>query len=227
MLICEDNLELLADFAQLLGADARFYVLAAVSTGAQALTVLGTTKIDVLVVDLGLPDMSGLEVLRAMRRAQPACEMLVVTVFGDETSVIAALENGATGYVLKREVAFNLIRRIDELLAGGSPITPSIARLLLKRWAPVQKPAPTPIDMPQDELLSEREVQVLQLIAKGLSTQEAGDVLELSVNSVKTYIRRLYKKLAVNSRFEAVHEARAMGLLDRPAGAAQRVRPDA
>ncbi len=227
MLVCEDNPELLADFAQLLSAQARFEVVAAVNTGTQALAVLRTTKIDVLVIDLGLPDMSGLEVLREMRRAQPACEMLVVTVFGDETSVLAALESGATGYVLKREVAFNLIRRIDELLAGGSPITPSIARLLLKRWAPEQKPVPTPIDAPQDELLSEREVQVLQLIAKGLSTQEAGDVLELSVNSVKTYIRRLYKKLAVNSRFEAVHEARAMGLLDRPAGAAQRVRTDA
>jgi DNA-binding NarL/FixJ family response regulator len=233
VLICEDNLALLEDFTTLLQADARFHVVKAVSSGNEAIHLLKNVPVDLLLIDLGLPDVSGLDVLRSMRGWQPRCEGLVVTVFGDEETVIRAIEAGASGYVLKREASFNLLRRIEELLEGGSPITPSIARFVLSRMQAQAAPEAKGVEstaFPQahaessefrahhnandDEGLSERETEVLQMIAKGLSVREVGNVLELSSNTVKTYIRRIYKKLAVNSRIEAIYEARAMGLLD-------------
>jgi DNA-binding NarL/FixJ family response regulator len=232
VLICEDNLDLLDDFSSLLRSDPRLTLLGAVSSGKEAIHILQTAPVDVLIVDLGLPDISGLDVLRSMRGWQPRCEGLVVTVFGDEETVTRAIEAGATGYVLKSEASFNLLRRIEELLAGGSPITPSIARLVLSRMR--ERPSDQAnneialastvvrkqneqyvIENPNDDReLSEREIEVLQLIAKGLSIQEVGELLALSANTVKTYVRRIYKKLAVNSRIEAIYEARAMGILD-------------
>jgi DNA-binding NarL/FixJ family response regulator len=219
-----------------LAGDPRFTIVAMARDGAEALAALQQQRVDLLLLDLGLPDMSGLDVLQRMRRLQPRCEAIVVTVFCDESTVVRAIECGAQGYLLKQEAAFNLIRRIDELLDGGAPITPAIARLLLQRMAPPVPPqnAASPIagsahavaQAPKPSL-SERERDVLQMVAKGLSVQEVGEVLKLSSNTVKTYVRRIYGKLEVGSRQEAVYEARALGLLvddvDRLGG----IRPDA
>jgi DNA-binding NarL/FixJ family response regulator len=234
VLICEDNSALAADFASLIGGDARFELVTTVATGEEAIDLLSKQSVDVLLLDLGLPGVHGFEVLAAMRRLQPKCEALVVTVFGDEQTVIRAIEMGASGYVLKREASLNLIRRIEELLAGGSPITPSIARLLLTRVQSAGRtdtPAATSVtdtvvhsvdDNEDSSALSAREVDVLALISKGMSVQEVGELLSISTNTVKTYIRRIYKKLEVRSRIEAVYEARALGLLDNPSTAARR-----
>lgn len=243
LLLCEDTPELLADYVGLLHAHERMEVVAAVANGTEAIACLAREPIDVLVIDLGLPDVSGLEVISVMRRLQPACEALVVTVFGDESSVVQAIARGATGYVLKRELAFNLVRRIEELLEGGSPITPAVARLLLNSINTIQHKdtadvtdelarAATAIHAADasesestDARLSEREIEVLRLVAKGFSVQEVGDMLSLSGNTVKTYVRRIYKKLSVNSRTEAVYEARIMGILDSAVDPALRLRP--
>jgi DNA-binding NarL/FixJ family response regulator len=234
VLICEDNSALAADFASLISNDARFELVATVASGEEAIDLLSKQSVDVLLLDLGLPGVHGFEVLAAMRRLQPKCEALVVTVFGDEQTVIRAIEMGASGYVLKREASLNLIRRVDELLAGGSPITPSIARLLLTRVQTTSridtashKPATNVVTHSVDDnedgsALSAREVDVLALISKGMSVQEVGELLSISTNTVKTYIRRIYKKLEVRSRIEAVYEARALGLLDNPSAAARR-----
>lgn len=231
---------LLADYEALVQAHPDMEVVAAVGTGAEAIGLLKREAIDVLVIDLGLPDMSGLDVISAMRTLRPACEALVVTVFGDEASVVQAISRGATGYVLKRELAFNLVRRIEELLEGGSPITPAVARLLLNsisasargaggtepaRGSPIRATTGEAADDAIDAPLSEREIEVLRLVAKGFSVQEVGEMLSLSSNTVKTYVRRVYKKLSVNSRTEAVYEARVMGLLDRIADPALQLRP--
>jgi DNA-binding NarL/FixJ family response regulator len=234
VLICEDNPELLADYANVLAGEDRFRAVEKAPNGSQALAALRRERFDLLLLDLGLPDMSGLEVLRQMRRLQPHCEAIVVTVFCDERTVVEAIECGAHGYLLKQETAFNLVRSIDELLEGGSPITPAIARLLLQRMGGANGAASSPgvaakpaaeNDAKNDPkaLLSERENDVLHMVAKGLSVQEVGDVLKLSSNTVKTYVRRIYRKLEVGSRQEAVYEARALGLLDGDADPAGRV----
>jgi DNA-binding NarL/FixJ family response regulator len=236
VLICEDNPALLADYAAVLAGDPRFAVMAMARDGAEALTCLHEHRVDLLLLDLGLPDISGLDILQHMRRLQPRCEAIVVTVFCDEATVVRAIECGAHGYLLKQEASFNLIQRIDELLAGGAPITPAIARLLLQRMAPpttaslsliqtAQRSAQT-VTQPSKPSLSERERDVLQMVAKGLSVQEVGDLLNLSSNTVKTYVRRIYGKLEVGSRQEAVYEARALGLLADDAGRSGRLRSD-
>jgi DNA-binding NarL/FixJ family response regulator len=226
VLICEDHDALREDFYAILSGVERLQLLDAVSNGKAAIRAIDESRVDVLILDLGLPDMSGLKVLEHLRRVQVNAEALVVTVFADETSVLRAIEAGATGYVLKREASFSLKRRVEELLSGGSPITPSIARLVLSR---LQLPsarlsesgdhaqgASVPDDLQNDtKELSTREIHVLQLVAKGLSVSEVGELLSLSSNTIKTYVRRIYKKLAVNSRHEAIFEARVLGLLGR------------
>jgi DNA-binding NarL/FixJ family response regulator len=224
ILICEDNPQLLADYQSILSDSTEFSIAGAVTRGSEAIALLQRMTVQVLVVDLGLPDMSGIEVIRAMKRFQPHCEALVVTVFGDEDTVLQAIEAGAAGYVVKEELDRQLLKSVRDIAQGGSPISPSIARLLLQRLphrpspAISTKPAPPPGDAWESLPFawSEREGEVLMLISKGYSLHEVGDMLHLSVNTIKTHVRRIYRKLTVNSRSEAIYEARALGLLDRP-----------
>ncbi len=166
----------------------------------------------VLLADLQLPDGSGIDVIRWLRAHAPAAEAMVISVFGDEAHVVAAIEAGATGYLLKDASAEDIHQAIVRLLAGESPISSAIARHLLRRFqtstpaAPDAKPSP----------LTQRESEVLQLIAKGLSYQRIADTLGMSPNTVTSHIKQIYRKLAVNSRGEAVFEAMQMGLLQPP-----------
>lgn len=176
--------------------------------GSSALDALKKLTPDVLLVDLGLPDMSGLEVIRACAATHPECEMMVITVFGDEQHILQSIEAGATGYLLKDAMPEDLAAQIHTLRAGGSPISPVIARQLLSRHT-----SPRP-DVPADAAqLSDREREVLRLVAKGYTFPEIARLLEVSAHSVMTYVKRSYRKLHVNSKTEAVYEARKMGLL--------------
>jgi DNA-binding NarL/FixJ family response regulator len=167
---------------------------------------------DVLLVDLGLPDGSGLTVIAAAKKRYPACEIMVVSVFGDEENVVAAIEAGATGYLLKDALADWFLNTIREVHAGGSPISPSIARILLSRAYKSSAQHPRSNDL--GEQLAEREMEILRLIAKGFNFPEIGQLLTISTNTVKTHIYRIYRKLSVHSRGEAVFEAKKLGLLD-------------
>lgn len=178
----------------------------------QALRLLETSAPDVLLADLGLPDGNGLEVIRRAKACRPDCEVMVVSVFGDEEHVVAAIAAGASGYVLKDALADSFLGTIRELRAGGSPISPSIARIILNRArAPGAPPQP---GMPSECDLAEREGQILSLVAKGFNFQEIARLLDISNNTVKTHIYRIYRKLSVHSRGEAVFEAKRLGLLD-------------
>jgi DNA-binding NarL/FixJ family response regulator len=166
---------------------------------------------DVMLVDLGLPDGSGIDAIRWLRRHAPRTEAMVISVFGDEAHVVAAIEAGATGYLLKDADAAEIARSITKLLAGEAPISSAIARHLLRRWQAVPAGAP-PVASP----LTARETEVLQLIAKGLSYQRIAEALTMSPHTVTTHIKQIYRKLEVNSRGEAVFEAMQLGLLPRP-----------
>ncbi|MDZ7653694.1 MAG: response regulator transcription factor [Burkholderiaceae bacterium] len=167
----------------------------------------------VLLVDLELPDGSGIDVIRAVRRSATATEAMVISVFGDESHVLSAIEAGATGYLLKDAGAEEIGSAILKLIAGESPISASIARHLLRRF----QPAPAVAATASAPHLTPREMQVLQLIAKGLSYARIADALSMSANTVPSYVKQVYRKLAVNSRGEAVFEAMQLGLL-RPPG---------
>jgi DNA-binding NarL/FixJ family response regulator len=166
---------------------------------------------DVMLVDLQLPDGSGIDAIRWLRAHSPKTESMVISVFGDEQHVVAAIEAGATGYLLKDAGADEIALAIARLLAGESPISSAIARHLLRRWQHAPS-APAPLATP----LTPRETEVLQLIAKGLSYQRIADALAMSPHTVTTHIKQIYRKLEVNSRGEAVFEAMQLGLLPPP-----------
>lgn len=184
-------------------------------TCAEARSKLAVAVPDVLLVDLGLPDGDGAQLIAQVLASHPAVQAMVITVFGDEMHVVRAIEAGATGYLLK-DAGFGEIREaIADLLAGGSPISPAVARHVLNRLC--ARP-PTPDKAAQAAPhLTPRETEVLQLVAKGCAYTEIAATLALSVNTVGFHVKQIYRKLAVNSRGEAVFEATQMGLL---AGAA-------
>jgi len=142
VLIVEDEPEFLHHFTQAVLADPALSLEAAVASGAAALAVLSATQPDVLLLDLGLPDLNGIEVIRHVARACPQCDVLVVTMFGDDQHVFEALESGATGYLLKDLGLERIAASIHEVRAGGSPISPSIARRVLERMRATQDAAP-------------------------------------------------------------------------------------
>ncbi|HSH08012.1 MAG TPA: response regulator transcription factor [Burkholderiales bacterium] len=172
--------------------------------GGEALTGLDAGAPDVFLVDLGLPDMSGLDVVRQLAEQHPACEILVVSIFGDEQSVISALEAGAHGYLLKGALEHDIAEDIRHLRSGGSPLSPVIARQVLKRLVPAK---------PEYSQLTPREGEILNAIARGFSYAETGALLHLSVQTVHTHLKNIYKKLAVHSKTEAVFEAERRRLL--------------
>jgi DNA-binding NarL/FixJ family response regulator len=182
--------------------------------GREALERLGPA---VLLTDLGLPDGSGVDLIRFAREHQGPTQSMVITVFGDEPHVVAAIEAGALGYLLKDATSGTIGRAILEMLAGGSPMSPPVARYLLKRFAPpAASGADPPVARAGTQLgpaLSEREREVLGYIVKGFTYAEIARIAGLSAHTVATYVRRVYGKLEVHSRGEAVYEALSAGLV--------------
>jgi DNA-binding NarL/FixJ family response regulator len=169
---------------------------------------------DVLLVDLGLPDGSGIDLIHAARIVWRDCDIMVATVFGDEAHVIAAIEAGATGYLLKDSAQDRLAAEIRSLRAGGSPISPLIARQLLARFAAPRAPAPKLAAAATEALsiLSNREEAVLDLVTKGFSQTDVADQLGVSPHTVRTFVRRIYFKLGVRTKSEAILAARRLGI---------------
>jgi len=162
---------------------------------------------DVLLTDLGLPDGDGVDLIRQASRLA-GIESIVISVFGDEQHMMSALEAGASGYLLKNSNIEAIGESIIEMLEGGSPMSPSIARTLIKRFQHTSQS----LKIPEHDL-TERELQVLGLIAKGLNYNEISDTLGISYHTVASHVKNIYRKLQVNSRSEAVYEAEQLGLI--------------
>lgn len=214
VLLVEDDARTRARLDRAIAAHAELDVQAAVGTCAEARAELARQAPDVLLTDLGLPDGHGNELIRETRDTHPQVRSMVISVFGDEQNVVDAIRAGASGYLLKDASSKEIGRSILDLLAGGSPISPAVARYLLKHMQPAATPAAKPAAKLIDEL-SGREIEVLQLVADGCSYAEIGRKLFISVNTVGTHIKHLYDKLAVNSRGKAVREAEQRGLISR------------
>lgn len=193
------------------------------ATVAEARTLLAGPSVDVLVVDLGLPDGSGVDVIGEAHVRWPGCAIMVATTFADERHVIASIEAGASGYLLKDSPLPTIAEDIRVLHGGGSPISPRIARQVLMRFRPDERPVVEGEGEDAGEAetagksaipsLSEREKETLQLITRGFSFEEIAELMGVSRNTVLTFVRRIYAKLEVRSKTEAVFEARAYGLL--------------
>lgn len=184
-------------------------------------------SVEVLIVDLGLPDGSGLDLIALARERWPHCSVLVSSCFSDEANVLKAIEAGATGYLLKDIQLERIPEQIRCILAGGSPMDPLVARLVLNRFNQnrlSQTPTPTP-DKTKEQAsdshplneageittLSAREREVFTFLVKGYTVDEIGTLIGLSNHTVLTYVRRTYTKLHVRSKAEAIFEARMQG----------------
>jgi DNA-binding NarL/FixJ family response regulator len=214
VLLVEDEPGFAERFAAIVRSDPEFALIGIAPNCTSAREILAREKPDILLADLGLPDGSGIDIIRETATRYPDCDIMVVTVFGDEDHVLASIEAGAAGYVLKDSIPDEFLALLRQLRAGGSPITPVIARKLLTRFKAETAPGNAARPAAENQgLLSPRETEVLTYIAKGFSFNEIAELLGMSAHTVTTHVKRIYQKLAVHSRGEAVYEATQMGLL--------------
>lgn len=219
--LVEDQVDTLLRMIATIQSGNNMNVLFSATSVAEATQALTKYSPDVLLVDLGLPDGSGLDVIRLASKKQPACEIMVFSVFGDESRVLASIEAGASGYILKDTPGVTLEEAIRQIHSGGSPMSPIIARRILQHVRKSPPPADPAIaevlDRPASDIetptLTERETEVLALISRGYTYSEVASLLSVSVHTIQTHIKNLYAKLSVHSRSEAVFEASKMGLL--------------
>jgi len=185
---------------------------------ATALVFAATHQQDYWLVDLGLPDGSGVDLIRAVRAKDARAHILVISVFGDVDNVLRSIEAGANGYLLKDAVDKDLVDALAAMEQGGTPLSPMIAsRLLETMRTPVMlakpqpvRPAAVPITA---SVLTPKETELLNLLSRGYTYAEAGELMQVALSTIQTHVRGIYAKLAVGSRAEAVFEAKAMGLI--------------
>ncbi len=204
----------MARFQSAIAATVDLKLAASFCNGTSALAWLENNTPDVLLCDLGLPDFSGLAVIGYCAQKHPEANIMVITMYEDEDHVVKSLEAGASGYLLKDSLNNEIAAQIRELHAGGSPMTPVIARLVLKRF----RIAPASVNHSKAEpgftALTEREIDILARISQGFSYSEIANIEKISTHTVATHIKRIYGKLSVHSKNEAVYEAMQLGLLD-------------
>jgi len=220
IIIVEDEPEFRRRFAQIIDGEPTMRLAGVAANKREAQVLIDREDFDVMLIDLGLPDGTGIDLIRSVSQRKPDVDIMVVTVFGDEQHVVSSIEAGATGYILKDSTPADVISCIRLLRAGGSPVSPVVARSVLRAirsrmggagTSGASAPARSP--NAENNPLAARETEILQLLAKGMSFNEIGEILGISPHTVTAHIKKIYRKLAVHSRGEAVYEASQMGLL--------------
>jgi len=214
VLLLEDEIHTRNYLASLIDMHPQLSLFHAAADCAEAREALAGGTPDILVTDLGLPDGSGIDIIREARYQHHVPEAMVISIFEDETHVIQAMEAGATGYLLKDQAFDELGDAVLSLMAGESAISPRVARFLLRRFSPPKETTQTQETQASDHGLTHREYEVLTHISRGFSYQEIAHILNLSTNTIRAHIRNMYRKLEVSSRSEAVFEASQLGLLN-------------
>lgn len=227
LFVVEDQPKILKNQLKLLEAFDEIEIVGTALSGEEALDELAnlSSPPDVILCDLGLPQMSGIDVTREVKKRTPQTEILIFTIFDEEDKVLEAVKAGASGYLLKGAEANKIVDSIKEVRQGGSVVQPSLARALLRHFRmPEDGPAPPGSLKGDDEkekplpsgrrALTERELECLQIIAKGLSNNEAAKVLGLSKATIRTHLEHIYQKLDVTNRVEAVTEGIRQGIID-------------
>ena len=202
LLIVDDHPVVRDGLRGLFADDPDFQVVGEAANGAEAIARVEHVGADVVLMDLRMPEMSGVEAITRLRRTAPAVRVLVLTTYDTDSDVLAAIEAGATGYLLKDAPREELIRAVRAAFAGEAVLSPAVARRLMGQ---VGKPPP--------EALSQRELEVLALIADGATNRQAAAKLFISEATVKTHLLHVYEKLGVRDRAAAVAEAYRRRLL--------------
>lgn len=189
-------------------------IIAEVALVSEALKLAHSVKFDLALIDLGLPDGSGVDVVTSLREQQPGAQSVIVTIHEDDEHLFPALQAGAFGYILKEQTRELIIEQLGRMSRGEPPLSPSIARRVLSHFACSRKPS-----LPASELptvaLTDRESEVLLRVAKGYTLPEIGAQLGLSRHTIADYVKQIYRKLNVSSRAEAALEAQRLGLFRR------------
>ncbi|HXR03623.1 MAG TPA: response regulator transcription factor [Verrucomicrobiae bacterium] len=196
--IVEDNDKLRGTLARVLNRADGFHCASQYGSAEDALKDLPQIRPDVVLMDINLPGMNGVECVRQLKTLLPELQVMMLTVYEDTENIFNALAAGASGYLLKRTTSKELLEAIHDVRRGGSPMTMHIARKVVQSF---QRSAAS---AQATESLSEREQQVLDLLSQGLIYKEIADKLSISYETVHTYIRRIYEKLQVRTRTEAV-----------------------
>lgn len=196
--IVEDNDQLRGTLARLIDRSDGFSCVSHYANAEAALESLPKEKPDVVLMDINLPGINGVECVRRLKEIAPTIPAVMLTAYEDTENIFAALAAGATGYLLKRAPRAELLEAIREVKRGGSPMTTHIARKVVQSF---QKTGPSP---QPTENLSTREQEVLDCLSQGLFYKEIAEKLNISYETVHTYIRRIYEKLQVRTRTEAV-----------------------
>lgn len=227
ILVVEDDAPTRARLERAIATIDTLMLIGSTATCVDARDLMRRNVPDVLLTDLGLPDGRGDELIRELMSLRPQSVSLVITMFGDEPTVLGALEAGASGYLLKDSNVEKISEALRQLLDGGAPLSPSIARFLLKRFGPKNAATSPKSSSPggprgshrrevrtKSVSLTARELEVLNLAAKGFSFGECAELLGISRHTVTTHVRKVYRKLTVTSRSEAIYEANQLGLLN-------------
>jgi len=212
--LVEDDHGTLARMADIVSSQSELILVGQAETYSSASEWLENNELDVLLTDLGLPDGNGKQLIEQTRENHKQAEIMVISRFGDENSVVEAIKAGASGYLLKDESEEHIIDAISQLLLGGSPISPAIASYILDYFKRDEiSSSNTPESYNQETILTPKEKLVLQYISRGYSNKEIAASLEISPHTVASHIKHIYQKLQVNSRNEAVFEGWRMGEL--------------
>jgi DNA-binding NarL/FixJ family response regulator len=229
LFVIEDQPKILRNQLKLLENFKEISIVDTALSGEEAIEKIGELSVlpDVILCDLGLPQMSGIDVTRWVKVHHPSIEVLMFTVFDEEDKVLEAIRAGASGYLLKGAEASKIVEAIVDVKQGGTVIQPTLARNLLKFFRLPEEGLPPPGFLASDEKieipytqdsrrrqLTERELECLQMISKGLSNNEAAGVLGLSKATIRTHLEHIYQKLDVTNRVEAVTEGIRQGIIE-------------
>jgi len=201
--VVEDDAGVRANLAKMIDNSPGFQCRATYPDGQTALRQIPANRPDVVLMDINMPGMLGTECVRQLKTVAPDVPVLMLTVYDDSEQIFKSLQAGATGYLLKRTSKDKLLEAIREITDGGAPMSRQIARRVVRYFQEASQLAATPQRAPEVETLTDREEQVLALLAKGHAYKEIADLLGISFETVRSYVRTIYDKLHVHSRTEA------------------------
>jgi DNA-binding NarL/FixJ family response regulator len=214
VLIADDDDLMRAGLAELLTADATIEIVGEASTGRHAIERARQLTPDVVLMDVRMPDLDGIAATRELSRMVPGARVLILTTFEQDDYIFSALRAGASGFLLKRTRPEDLIAAVHTIAGGDSLLSPSVTRRVIDRMA--QQPTPDFADRARLEMLTPREHDVLELIARGLSNREIATALVVEESTVRTHVKRILMKLDLRDRVQAVILAYETGVNQAP-----------
>ncbi|MBN8832786.1 MAG: hypothetical protein ABS68_08765 [Niastella sp. SCN 39-18] len=197
--IVEDKTDLREGMGMMIEMSDHYFLAGSFANAEEALKKIPEVRPDAVLMDINLPGQSGIACVTTLKAIIPEMQFLMCTAYEDNEKIFDSLKAGASGYILKTEGTEKIMEALDEMLAGGSPMSSSIARKVVASFNPSQN------NNPLMEELTIRETEVLESLAKGLIGKEVADALDISTGTVRKHIQNIYKKLQVNTRVEAVN----------------------